>query len=576
MKLLKRATGISFLLLCIFGTIDIGVFMYPSLSRTLLPAIFVIVVAMLYIISVIKCNRMVVYGSCDVFFMAWTAFVFIHSLIIPPESYRLYYIVISFILVLSLSLSLRQGTINWQYVENVLLLMGVLHILYMLLQSFGLMDSGNQFFYVTGSNENPTITAIYLVGCISIVLGRIKKNAPFYMTMALVLVVAILTLRCRSAYMGLFCVIFVYAFSNGHVASMVKSLCKWRMGGIAIVLLTCAVFASYGLYHDKKESADGRFLIWKLSASMIAEHPQGYGWGLFERNYNLKQSEYFLSQDGTLSEKENADVVFMPYNDFLEMGVEGGVCGAVFLMLFYAFGIRKAYKLHDTETLSVFVAFLVMSMTNFIYSSVQPWLLLMCFAAFLSQKSVEREYKNVFLNTTAFAMGIVISVMLLFNTSKIMKCQMALAKMGSFIMQGIAVDDSKLQRLSSGIGTSELYWRMCGQNYINGNNYAKAIPCLSKAREYTSNPALFYQLFRCYKSMGKDDRGLAGIIINYGMLPHHMLPKYVLMEYYYIHHNIGMSHKFAKEILQMPVKVKSKACDMYQLEASKITQSYEK
>lgn len=64
---------------------------------------------------------------------------------------------------------------------------------------------------------------------------------------------------------------------------------------------------------------------------MIAENPfKGYGYGLFERNYNLKQASYFANQTSSNTERRNASFVAMAYNDYLEQTIEGGILGLLF------------------------------------------------------------------------------------------------------------------------------------------------------------------------------------------------------------------------------------------------------
>ena len=53
-------------------------------------------------------------------------------------------------------------------------------------------------------------------------------------------------------------------------------------------------------------------LIWKLSTEMMAGKPSGYGYGLFEKNYNLRQADYFANREYTDTEKRNSDFVNMP------------------------------------------------------------------------------------------------------------------------------------------------------------------------------------------------------------------------------------------------------------------------
>lgn len=61
------------------------------------------------------------------------------------------------------------------------------------------------------------------------------------------------------------------------------------------------------LYNAKKASADGRKLIWKLSAQMIPEKPlTGYGYGFFEKEYNLHQANYIKIGKASPEELINA------------------------------------------------------------------------------------------------------------------------------------------------------------------------------------------------------------------------------------------------------------------------------
>ncbi len=80
---------------------------------------------------------------------------------------------------------------------------------------------------------------------------------------------------------------------------------KWfvngrRMAGKVILILGIAVsgwLVMYYSYKTKQASADGRILIWKVSAGLLAGKPfGGYGYGLFEREYNLAQGQKYFEQ----------------------------------------------------------------------------------------------------------------------------------------------------------------------------------------------------------------------------------------------------------------------------------------
>ena len=74
------------------------------------------------------------------------------------------------------------------------------------------------------------------------------------------------------------------------------------------------------IYYYKKDSADGRLLIWRVSIDMIADAPLvGHGIGTFENKYMYYQAQYFESHPYSKYEKFTDNIVY-PYNEFLRIG----------------------------------------------------------------------------------------------------------------------------------------------------------------------------------------------------------------------------------------------------------------
>lgn len=188
-----------------------------------------------------------------------------------------------------------------------------------------------------------------MVGVLPLIYGRMseRRGRILYAALGLVVIGLLLALRCRTAWIGFMVMVVVYGFMSERLRQRVMQLSIGRKITACIVavclITTGAVFA----YKLKKDSADGRMLIWKLSAQMIYEHPQGYGYGLFERDYNLRQAKHFASGEQSLEECHNASFVSMAYNDYIEQAVEGGVAGVFLFSAFYVIMILKAYRDKD-------------------------------------------------------------------------------------------------------------------------------------------------------------------------------------------------------------------------------------
>ena len=93
--------------------------------------------------------------------------------------------------------------------------------------------------------------------------------------------------------------------------------------------------SGYLMYHMKKDSADGRLFIWKVSISLFSERPlKGFGYGRFGAVYNPYQEEYVEKYPLSVTEVQNIRSVNMPYNEFLEQCIGGGLVGGIFLCLY--------------------------------------------------------------------------------------------------------------------------------------------------------------------------------------------------------------------------------------------------
>ena len=93
------------------------------------------------------------------------------------------------------------------------------------------------------------------------------------------------------------------------------------------------------LYHYKKDSADGRMLIWTVSTKMMADKPlTGFGTDGFQRHYLHYQADYFKNNPQSRY-AYLADNAVSPFNEWLGVGVERGIVGLlpVLGMLFFAF-----------------------------------------------------------------------------------------------------------------------------------------------------------------------------------------------------------------------------------------------
>lgn len=81
-----------------------------------------------------------------------------------------------------------------------------------------------------------------------------------------------------------------------------------------------------GVYLMKKDSADGRLLMWKVSVHAIAGQPwRGYGWDGVPGAYGQAQEDYFSAGNYTETEERVAGSPEYVFNEYLQVAMAWGV-----------------------------------------------------------------------------------------------------------------------------------------------------------------------------------------------------------------------------------------------------------
>ena len=111
-----------------------------------------------------------------------------------------------------------------------------------------------------------------------------------------------------------------------------RQLTKRKAALFILALLIVGSLISIKLYHFKKDSADGRLLIWTVSWNMMKEKPlTGFGPCGFRKNYLLRQGDYFKNNPDS-SWTDLADDTGYPFNEFLKTGIEQGAIRLLFMI----------------------------------------------------------------------------------------------------------------------------------------------------------------------------------------------------------------------------------------------------
>jgi O-antigen ligase len=214
-----------------------------------------------------------------------------------------------------------------------------------LLQLYGGYRVYHAAFKVTGTFFNPAPYGGFLLGSLPMVLLLTSiKDHRFYRKIirwagwfaAALILVIIPSTQSRAAFMGTLTVLGIWTFFRYKPILWLKIILNTRkkrqLAGVFVPVVFAMLFS--GLYWLKKDSADGRLLIWKVAAQTIKEKPfNGHGFNTVQATLAPAQAAYFASGKGREGEQMLAGSVRWVFNEPLQAASETGLPGALLLLL---------------------------------------------------------------------------------------------------------------------------------------------------------------------------------------------------------------------------------------------------
>jgi tetratricopeptide (TPR) repeat protein len=216
----------------------------------------------------------------------------------------------------------------------VLIASGAFEAVLGLLQVYGYEPSNHSLYALTGSFYNPGPYSGFLAMCLPLALHEWLEGKGIWKHLALVaLVLMVLVLpsgMSRSAWLAAV-IASCYVWGMHYRGRLYRYRRLFWIGGL-LLIVSCI-----GAYYWKKDSADGRLLMWKVSVQAVMEHPwQGVGWEHVAGAYGDAQERYFASGMATEQEVYVAGAPEYVFNEYLQVAIAWGVpalCGILMLVM---------------------------------------------------------------------------------------------------------------------------------------------------------------------------------------------------------------------------------------------------
>ena len=214
-----------------------------------------------------------------------------------------------------------------------LILSGLVEAVWGLWQLYSFTISQRSLVKPTGSFSHPVLYGGYLSVIFPMALYYGLKKSLWIRIIAIGICAIILSML----FATMSWTVWPAVLAGSAVVVLSSKKIKFRanrrhLRSIAFATALLLITGLIGIYFLKKDSADSRFLSWKISLQIILYHPLGVGLGNFSGVYGETLIAYFSS--GQASETE-ALVVCNPeyrFNEYLKTSIESGILSLLLLI----------------------------------------------------------------------------------------------------------------------------------------------------------------------------------------------------------------------------------------------------
>ena len=431
-------------------------------------------------------------------------------------------------------------------VQLVLMGFGAMEALHGLGQIAGIYPSNHSLFVLTGTFYNPGPYSGYLAAVLPIALHRMlvsngKKDrlsvVQYYFSMCvLLLICSVLPAgMSRAAW-------FASLISCGYVVLRayrvkVKSFVSKHRYAVSGVLIVGALLAS-SAYFMKRDSADGRLLIWKITSQAIASSPWGEENGkTFSAIYGDAQERYFTNCEYSESEAWVAGTPDFAFNEFLQIAVVHGIWVpvlfvTVLLVLLKIAGSRKQLAGIDGCLVSLMV-FACFSYPLHIPAIVSVWLLTLVVLCGEGLIMIKRKRNAVAILLPVVVAGLTASMDMYGiyseRTRAVREWMPVRVLNHSGAFNAAAEEYGKLY--------DKMSWNkdFCfeyGRALYKVGSYDKAEEVLLKAMAVSGDPMILNMLGRNAQENGEYEKAEMYLLRSTRRLPERVYPHYLLVELY--------------------------------------------
>jgi hypothetical protein len=298
------------------------------------------------------------------------------------------------------------------------------------------------------------------------------------------------------------------------------------------------------MYYLKKDSADGRALMWKIALHAAEKHPLGVGLGNFDSAYGDAQAAYFASGKGTETEEFVAGNPDYGFNEYLQIAVESGVIALVLFLSIIFVSLRSLFVSRKWGLAGSLVSLLVFAFFSYPFS-VLPFLIVLVFLLAMSTQITQKTQisANRNIKTSLIRKISVICVLFLcmatttFCLYKVYPTYRAFKKWNTdkyLYTAGLYRDIVKnYQELYPFLSDQIQFLFEYAQSLSKTEQYAESNKVLQRAMKISCDPMLYNIMGKNHQAVKDYNQAEACFIKASYIVPHRLYPFYLLTLLYY-------------------------------------------
>lgn len=460
-----------------------------------------------------------------------------------------------------------------------LCLTGITESVWGLAQLYGFLPSYHTLYRFTGSLFNPGPYCGFLAVIFPLALhsGLHKPSQPLLHYAGIACTIGIVILlpagMSRSAWLAALVGCGIVLWQRDSFSITIRQFFRNRKRYIVPVALLCLLLlcgSGIGMYALKKDSADGRLLMWKVSVVALRESPwTGQGPGTFSGAYGKAQARYFSDKPRSSQEKYVAGCPEYGFNEYLQITTELGFIGLALFAGIFLSAIRQAYKQHQPGVAGSLASFAVFAFFSYPFSVLPLSLLFVIFTALCSPPADESRKALLWRSAILLFAGI---------------CLYAghgLSEQATHLRAW--KEEKRYFDMEIYKGTAEGYRQLYpslkefapflfeyGQCLAKTGQYQESIIILSEGARRSADPMFYNIIGRNEQALGNYEAAEAAFLRAYRMVPNRLYPLYLLAELYISTGEYGKAAETIRQALAQKPKIMSPAIEEMQHKLKKL------